>query len=68
MASFIASSRAFAASNRPTHNQAPHRKNAAQRNPSDSPYRQRTKQKDNPTQGLIKQAVDYLVEQLDLGD
>ena len=46
---------------------APHRKNAAQRNRSDSPYQQRTTQKDNPTQLLIKQAVDYLIEQLNAG-
>ena len=49
-------------------NAAPHRKNAAQRtNRSDSPYQQRTAQKDNPTQLLIKQAVDYLVQQLEAG-
>jgi hypothetical protein len=48
-------------------NLAPHRKNAAQRNRSDSPYQQRTAQKDNPTQVLIKQAVDYLIEQLEAG-
>jgi hypothetical protein len=49
-------------------NVAPHRKNAAQRtNRSDSPYQQRTAQKDNPTQLLIKQAVDYLIEQLEAG-
>jgi hypothetical protein len=47
---------------------APHRKNAAQRNNrSDSPYQQRTSQKDNPTQLLIKQAVNYLIEQLNAG-
>ena len=46
---------------------APHRKNAAQRNRSDSPYQQRTTQRDNPTQVLIKQAVDYLIEQLEAG-
>jgi hypothetical protein len=48
-------------------NPAPHRKNAAQRNRSDSPYQERTSQKDNPTQLLIKQAVDYLIEQLEAG-
>ena len=48
-------------------NAAPHRKNAAQRNRSDSPYQQRTSQKDNPTQQLIKQAVDYLIQQLEAG-
>ena len=46
---------------------APHRKNAAQRNRSDSPYQQRTTQTENPTQQLIKQAVDYLIEQLNAG-
>jgi hypothetical protein len=46
---------------------APHRKNAAQRNRSNSPYQQRTTQKDNPTQVLIKQAVDYLMQQLEAG-
>ena len=35
---------------------APHSKNAALR--SESPYQQRTTQRDNPTQQLIKQAVD----------
>ena len=46
---------------------APHRKNAAQRTRSDSPYQQRTSQKDNPTQLIIKQAVDYLIQQLEAG-
>ncbi len=46
---------------------APHRKNAAQRNTSNSPYQQRTTQKDNPTQLLIKQAVEYLMQQLEAG-
>ena len=46
---------------------APHRKNAAQRNPSDSPYQGRTAQRDNPTQLIIKQAVDYLIEQVRAG-
>jgi hypothetical protein len=46
---------------------APHSKNAALRNPSESPYQQRTSQKDNPTQQLIKQAVDHLIEQLEAG-
>ncbi len=46
---------------------APHRKNAAQRNRSDSPYQQRTSQKDNPTQLIIKQAVDFLIQQLEAG-
>ncbi len=50
------------------HRTAPHRKNAAQRNSrSDSPYQERTSQKDNPTQAIIKQAVDYLVQQLEAG-
>jgi len=49
-------------------NAAPHRKNAAQRTErSASPYQQRTTQKDNPTQLLIKQAVDYLIQQLEAG-
>ncbi len=46
---------------------APHRKNAALRTRSDSPYQQRTSQKDNPTQQLIKQAVDFLIQQLEAG-
>jgi hypothetical protein len=44
---------------------APHSKNAAHR--SESPYQQRTTQRDNPTQQLIKQAVDYLLQQLEAG-
>ena len=44
---------------------APHSNNAALR--SESPYQQRTTQRDNPTQQLIKQAVDYLLEQLEAG-
>src|SRR6202050_3305130 len=55
----------YASSNRS--NTAPHSKNAALRNPSQSPYQQRTSQKDNPTQQLIKQAVDYLIQQLEAG-
>jgi hypothetical protein len=43
---------------------APHSKNAALRSQNESPYQQRTSQKDNPTQQLIKQAVDYLIQQL----
>jgi hypothetical protein len=31
-----------------------------------NPYQQRTKQRENPTQQLIKQAVDYLLQQLDV--
>jgi hypothetical protein len=46
---------------------APPRKNAAQRNRSDSPYQGRTAQKDNPTQLIIKQAVDFLIEQVQAG-
>jgi hypothetical protein len=46
---------------------APHSKNAALRTRSDSPYQQRTSQKDNPTQQLIKQAVDFLIQQLEAG-
>lgn len=46
---------------------APHRKNAALRSSSESPYQQRTTQKDNPTQQLIKQAVDFLLQQLEAG-
>jgi hypothetical protein len=48
-------------------NTAPHRKNAALCNPSESPYQQRTTQKDNPTQQLIKEAVDSLIRQLEAG-
>ena len=48
-------------------NAAPHRKNVAQRSRSDSPYQQRTTQRNNPTQVLIKQAVDFLIEQLKQG-
>ena len=47
---------------------APHSKNAAQRNNrSDSPYQGRTAQKDNPTQLIIKQAVDFLMQQVEAG-
>jgi hypothetical protein len=48
-------------------NAAQHRNNAARQNRSESPYQQRTSQKDNPTQQLIKQAVDYLIQQLEAG-
>jgi hypothetical protein len=34
---------------------------------SDSPYQQRTVQRDNPAQTLIKQAVDQLIQQLEAG-
>jgi hypothetical protein len=50
-----------------TSNAAPHSKNAAQQTRSNSPYQQRTSQRDNPTQQLIKQAVDYLIQQLEAG-
>ena len=53
----------YASSNTAT--TAPHSKNAAHR--SESPYQQRTSQKDNPTQQLIKQAVDFLLQQLEAG-
>jgi len=46
-------------------NPAPHRKNAALR--SESPYQQRTTQRDNPALQIIKQAVDYLMQQLEAG-
>ena len=46
---------------------APHRKNAAQRIRSDSPYQGRTAQRDNPTQLIIKQAVEYLIQQVQAG-
>ncbi len=44
---------------------APHRKNAAHR--SNSPYQQRTTERENPAQQLIKQAVDFLLQQLEEG-
>ncbi|MGA3035716.1 MAG: ArdC family protein [Terracidiphilus sp.] len=46
---------------------APHSTNAALRTRSDSPYQQRTTQRENPAQQLIKQAVDYLIQQLEAG-
>ncbi len=46
---------------------SPHRENAARRNRNESPYQQRTSQRENPTQVLIKQAVDYLIQQLEAG-
>jgi hypothetical protein len=52
------------ANNRST-NAAPHRENAAL--PNQSPYQQRTSQRDNPTQLVIKQAVDHLMRQLEAG-
>src|ERR1700728_1383182 len=48
-------------------NAAPHRKNAAQRTRTNSPYQQRASQEENPTQVIIKQAVDYLIQQLEAG-
>ena len=44
---------------------APHRRNAALR--SNSPYQQRTTERENPAQQLIKQAVDFLLKQLEEG-
>jgi hypothetical protein len=46
---------------------APHRSNAALRSRTDSPYQERTSQRDNPTQILIKQAVEHLISQLEAG-
>src|SRR5580692_3053591 len=47
---------------------APHSENAAQQNNrSDSPYQGRTAQRDNPTQLIIKQAVDFLMQQVEAG-
>lgn len=46
---------------------APHRSNAALRSRSDSPYQHRATLRDNPTQQLIKQAVDFLLQQLEAG-
>ena len=43
-------------------------RNKAQRKyRSDSPYQQRTTERDNPTQMLIKQAVEHLIQQLEAG-
>jgi hypothetical protein len=50
-----------------TTNTAPHRKNAALRPTSESPYQQRTTERENPAQQLIKQAVDFLLQQLEAG-
>ena len=55
----------YAATSSNTATTAPHSNNAAL--PSQSPYQQRTAQRDNPTQQLIKQAVDYLLQQLEAG-
>jgi antirestriction protein ArdC len=46
---------------------APHRKNAAVPIRSESPYQGRTAQKDNPTQAIIRQAVDFLIQQVQAG-
>src|SRR6266567_9312698 len=69
MAANSTSTATFSASNGTitSRNAAPHRKNAAQRNRTDSPYQQRTNPRDNPAQQLIKQAVDFLIEQLKQG-
>jgi hypothetical protein len=63
------SNTAFVASNGTAilSNAAPHRKNAVPRTRTDSPYQQRTSQKENPTLAIIKQAVDYLIQQLEAG-
>jgi hypothetical protein len=43
-------------------------RNTAQRKyRSDSPYQQRTTERDNPTQMLIRQAVEHLIRQLEAG-
>ena len=44
---------------------APHSNNTALR--SNSPYQQRTTQRENPAQQLIKQAVEFLLQQLEAG-
>ena len=46
---------------------APHRKNAALKAQIESPYHQRTTQRENPAQQLIKQAVEFLLKQLEAG-
>ena len=49
-------------------NGATHTRNDKQRTyRSDSPYQERTTQRDNPSQTLIKQAVDQLIRQLEAG-
>lgn len=50
-----------------TTNPAPHRKNAALPIRIESPYQGRTAQKDNPTQLIIRQAVDFLIQQVESG-
>lgn len=46
---------------------APHSENAALPIRSQSPYQGRTAQKDNPTQAIIRQAVDFLIQQVQEG-
>ena len=46
---------------------APHSTNAALPIRSESPYQGRTAQKDNPTQAIIRQAVDFLIQQVQEG-
>ena len=48
-------------------NTTPHRNNAAHPIRSESPYQGRTAQKDNPTQAIIRQAVDFLIQQVQEG-
>ncbi|WP_026441388.1 ArdC family protein [Pseudacidobacterium ailaaui] len=48
-----------------TANTAPHSNNAALR--GESPYQQRTTERENPAQQLIKQAVEFLLQQLEAG-
>ena len=50
-----------------TASNAPHRKNAALRAETQSPYQQRTTERENPAQQLIKQAVEFLLHQLEAG-
>ena len=67
--SIVANSTGDAASNGASSQRksAPHRSNAALRSRTDSPYQERAFQRDNPTQMLIKQAVDHLMQQLEAG-
>jgi hypothetical protein len=60
-----AATRTNSSNNRNQSTTAPHRKNAALR--SNSPYQQRTTERENPAQQLIKQAVDFLLKQLEEG-
>lgn len=50
-----------------SHRTAPHRGNATLSTGSQSPYQQRTTQHENPTQQLIKQAIEFLIKQLEAG-